>query len=72
MPICCYCGNDMGNLDDILDSVAKIPFGETIFFKTKCCEKEFAATNNSGRYDIRGVEPLSSGASTKIRIIGAI
>ena len=72
MHICCYCGNDMGNLDDILDSVATIPFGETIFFKAKCCEKVFAATNNVGRYEIRGVEPLSDGTSAKTSMIGAM
>lgn len=62
----------MGNLDDILDDVSKISPDEKIFFKAKCCGKEFVATNNFGRYDIRGVERLSDGTSTKIRIIGAI
>ena len=62
---CPYCGGDLGDLDEVMETLHT--FGGQTNFNSRCCNKPIKAYNQAGMYYIVALENLDA----EPRLIGA-
>ncbi len=56
MHTCPYCKQNLGNLDHIMDELAKNKMNGQLFFQSKCCNQRIRAFSDASMYYIEAAD----------------